>query len=648
MVSSFPGQCPRCQNYRAPQGEREIIEPLRTRGPRSISVVVGDTLRVQGDTDSFPESRSRKALVFSDSRQDANLLAADIKNDHQYDIFRQLLYRVLHSCTICSGTGQVSEDQPYVIGQTAEALESVCMACTGSGYRADPSSLTYRELRSGVIDLQLERGIDPTYGNLDGTFRKLNEEDGQVYQEALTAFDLAARREISQEDFGLEPLGLAIWSTRLPDRTGQLPPLTEGETQALLRTVARVLASENILLPPEPAKPWEWPFDDRIRAYERRRIFPGNRAADNNVPYNLTPRRKLGRYVGAIAHQLATLGRIANEENWLEEMHWPLWNALKGFRILVPAGRRVGNQVPFGIRIDTFDLHPVGEAVFRCQACGYVMGEVLLGVCYRCGQSTEPVNSSAIQNYFRRSALFAKPGSGFADPYPVSATAHTAETARGEARNIERWFQDLFRSSEQPEDHRINVLSVTTTMEMGIDIGSLLSVGLGNVAPSVANYQQRAGRAGRRGSALATVVTYALDRSHDQYYFHRPREIVSEPPRVPSLYLANEAIARRHVRSLVLGAFFPQWQSGWATSGLFQAWGTVDRFVEAKGRAALVKYVGQNCDVLLRRVGAVVDQTLQQRLGGWLSELADEVDHAARQSSTTVALTLTRYFRPRI
>ena len=632
VVSSFPSQCPRCQNYRAPQGEREIIEPLRTRGPRSISVVIGDTLRVQADTDNSSTSKSRKALVFSDSRQEANLLATDLKNDHQYDIFRQLLYRVLHTCTICTGSGNVREEQLYVIGQSNQTLESVCSDCAGNGYMTAPSPLPYRELRSGVIDLQIERGIDPSQGNLDNPFRKLNEEYGQVYQESLTAFDIAARREISQEDFGLEPLGLAIWSAKLPEHTGVLPALTEAETKAVLRTTARILATENILLPPEPAKPWEWPFDDRIKAYERRRIFPGYRVTDNNVPYNFRPHRKLGRYIGAISHQLANLGRIANEENWLKELHWPLWNALKGFKIIVPAGKRVGDQVPYGIRIDSFELHPVEDEVFQCQACGYVMGEVLLDVCYRCGQSTEPVNSQSIQNYFRRAALFAKPGSGFADPYPVRSIAHTAETARGEARNIERWFQDLFRSSEQPEDHSINVLSVTTTMEMGIDIGSLLSVGLRNVAPSVANYQQRAGRAGRRGSALATVVTYALDRSHDQYYFHRPEEIISASPRVPSLHLANETIARRHIRSLVLGAFFHQWQSGEATSGLFRAWGTVGRFVEAEGRTALGNYIEENSDVLLRRVSAIVDDTLNQHISRWLSELGDEVDNAANQA----------------
>ena len=117
---------------------------------------------------------------------------------------------------------------------------------------------------------------------------------------------------------------------------------------------------------------------------------------------------------------------------------------------------------------------------------------------------------------------------------------------------------------------------------------------LHNVAPTVANYQQRAGRAGRRGSAVATVVTYALDRSHDQYYFHRPKDIVSEPPRVPVLYLENEVIARRHVRSLILGGFFPGWLSRGASVGLFGAWGTVERFMVSGGHTELERHINEN------------------------------------------------------
>ena len=631
--SPFPTQCPRCQNYRRLDGGREVIEPLRTRGPRSISVVMEDTLRVQPDTGGSTSNGSRKALVFSDSRQDAAQLAGDLRRDHRYDVFRQLIYRVLHTCRKCGGSGVLREESAYQIGRETSVIDSDCDECEGDGFIPAPRPIPYKELRSGVIDLQINREINPTDGHLPDAFERLDDNHSAVYQEAEVSFDISARREIAQDDFGLEPLGLAMWWMGLPEQTGQLDPLSKEETQSLLRTVARILATENILLPPEPKKPWEWPFDDRVQLYEKQRIFPANRRqGQNNVPYNLQPQRKLGRYVRAVARRLVAGGRIQDAEKWLDELRWPLWNALKGFRILVPAGPRVNDQTPFGIRIDSFELRPIEDTVFRCSACGYVMGEVLLGVCYRCGQTAEQVEATSIRNFFRRSALFARPGSGHPDPYPLQAAEHTAAIERHEARNIERWFQNLFRETEHPEDHRIDILSVTTTMEMGIDIGSLLSVGLRNVAPTVANYQQRAGRAGRRSSAVATVVTYALDRSHDQYYFHRPKEIVSELPRVPALYLENEVIARRHVRSLILGGFFPGWLSRGASVGLFGAWGTVERFLVGGGRMELERHINENRPHWLERAGAVVDGSLNDRIGEWLLVLPDEVEDVARGS----------------
>ena len=343
--------------------------------------------------------------------------------------------------------------------------------------------------------------------------------------------------------------------------------------------------------------------------------------------------------MGAVAKKLKEQGRISDTRRWLDDLERPLWDALTGFRILTGAGgRKVRGHRPRGIRINRFELHAIGDTVFRCAACRFVMGESLLNVCYRCGQNTVPTDPSTIRNYFRRSALFAEPGSGFPDPYPVRAAEHTAAVGRQQARNIERWFQGLYMPSEQPEDLSINILSATTTMEMGIDIGNLLTTGMRNVAPSVANYQQRAGRAGRRGSALAMVVTYALDRNHDQYYFHRPEKIISDLPRIPALHLSNDIIARRHVRSQILGEYFRDELQEASPSGLFESWGWTTEFLNGNGKDRLQSYISKNIKSLARRAEAVVGPTLTVHIREWMSELPHEVEEAARGADETEGL----------
>lgn len=329
----------------------------------------------------------------------------------------------------------------------------------------------------------------------------------------------------------------------------------------------------------------------------------------------------------AIVEALLRDGRLANRaaaERWLKELHWPLWEALKGFKVLQWAGAKVDDKVPFGIRSDSFALHPLSEEVSRCRSCAYVMGEALLGVCLRCGQDCERVSADDVRNYFRLSALHAPPGSPFDDPHPLRSGEHTAQVDSNEARDEERWFQDMFRDDQNPLDHRVDVLSVTTTMEMGIDIGSLLFVGLRNVPPTVANYQQRAGRAGRRGSSIAAVFTFAQSRSHDRYYFDKPPEIVSDPPRVPALHTDNEVIARRHVRSLVLQDFFLK-QNPQGTAGLFQSWGRVSDFGTKRTPRKMRGYVAKEKAILLARCERVVQPRFFAGLDGWIAEVTEEV-----------------------
>lgn len=638
-ISPYPAHCPRCHKYRAPGPEgREVVEPLRTKGPRSFSVVVEDGFRVQpraarGEQPNF----GRKALVFSDSRQEAAKLAADLRYGHSGDLFRQLIYRVLHSCPLCGGTGHVEQQTAYVIGQPQEIVRVLCEACDGIGRARIPTPLSFGELRSRVIKLQLDRGIGPTTGEARDFFARLAAGHASCYQYAEVAFNIALRRELSEDQFALEPLGLASWRITLPPQTGAFSPLTEDETRLLLRSVARILATEDILLPPHPHEPWGWP-KDLVKEYDRKMILPGSRTQNQVVPYNLKHYRKLGRYIIAVSQALVTAGRLpsaAAAERWVSELHWPLWNALKGFAILQAAGARINNETPQGIRVDSFELHPVGDTVQGCQSCAYVMSEALFNVCARCGQRTAAVAPTSVRSFYRRAALHAVPGASYDDPYPLRSVEHTAQIGGSEARNIERWFQELFHDDQTPLDDRIDVLSVTTTMEMGIDIGSLLCVGLRNVPPTVANYQQRAGRAGRRGSSLATVLTFAQQRSHDQYYFDRPPEIVSNPPRVPTLYLQNEVIARRHVRSLVLQDFFYRTLRGQRTRGLFGSWATVGDFVSRQTADKLQHYLSANRAPLLARCAKVVDPLCARHLDTWLAALRAEVQVVVNRRPST-------------
>lgn len=193
----------------------------------------------------------------------------------------------------------------------------------------------------------------------------------------------------------------------------------------------------------------------------------------------------------------------------------------------------------------SFKVVNSGDNYYKCENCGKIHLHRGMGICTntQCLQELPHEVSGYVSelrnNNYISHDIFVEPR----DPMSLHTEELTGQTDNQAERQLQ--FKGVFVDENPAEKltKEIDMVNVTTTMEVGVDIGSLEAVFQGNMPPTRYNYQQRVGRGGRRGQAYSTAFTFCRGKSHDTYYYHNALDEITGGKNVaPKLTVAPSGI----------------------------------------------------------------------------------------------------------
>ncbi|MFB8369836.1 DEAD/DEAH box helicase [Pseudarthrobacter sp. NPDC055928] len=619
---AIPGRCPQCgqqgrQTADFLQGQ--VASPLQghaTSPAQTTSVYLRQLPRTLGER---PEDY--RTIVFTDNRDSAARTAASLATRQYSDILVQMLRRglsdvadtdmldILRRFTSDSSSLKPAElaQAQHVLQTNPEALMALMRQTAGVATKVDielltelnasgSESIAWTDLRARIENQMVDLGISPGgpspfaqkfdrepwftfYAPPEpGLWTKADAVSSAVAREKLgNMLDMELARQVfdgGRRD--IESTGLAWVRTEV---SGSGSGLADDVASQAAASCVRLLGLDLNYEGSFAARSEGIKTPTAVRDYLKRvsNVHGGDLAALEAWVYGV----------------LKNLG--LTHEGWTLKIH----GATNHIRFAPPTTRQ-----------------------WTCDRCGFVHLHGSAGVCANKGCDSTSLSQ-------REGSVHSGDYYGWLasqDLRRIAVAELTAQTKpASEQRKRQRWFKgiQLPAPRENGRTCQLDVLSVTTTMEVGVDIGALNATLMANMPPQRFNYQQRVGRAGRAGQAFSFAITSCRDSAHDEYYFNNAYRMTGDLPPQPFLDLGRPRIAQRVAASELLKRAFASLpgKPEWTADSLHGSFGKVESWPVF--RPAVAEWLGTNPNV-----GNVVRQLTRY------TRLSDaqvlEIEHWAR------------------
>lgn len=546
VEDGYLNRCPACNASRI---HTSAIGRFISFTDAPLEVMLDSLFDLLPETNEPDKPTHRKLLTFSDGRQDAAFFASDFQRTHTEVLYRQVVWQAFQSAA------QLASDRTPSIKQVEENIVRQFLEVS----IPHPDRIAKKHHLSYVPEDELEDNRKNPKDCEENARKRAREL-------LLREFGLPSARRFSIESLGMLTCHIE-WQESFIELVTQRFNVTHPEARIFLTGLTDLIRLSGItnLENPSDYFPEVGGVEDvrlgilnsagRIKKYLKFQKSPkDNRDAVSFCWYEAGNHQTIRSAFVHYCEKILDLRTREQPEQLKADLLWIYEKVLIASGVLTKFGKE-----GFQLNWELHNLQHTTEDWYQCNTCQQIFhlpgfsqlpDELTFQLkrcpAFKCEGSLQRWSDGKIpENHYRhliqeRQIL------------PLRSQEHTAQLGTEELASRESRFRQ----------GKINLLSCSTTLEMGVDIGELQAVALRNFPPHVSNYQQRVGRAGRRTDGVSVTLMYGQRRPHDRYYFEQPERLIAGQNQIPKLDATNFQVQERHMRAELLAEFLRQDQYG--------------------------------------------------------------------------------------